>query len=429
MTSHLSLTDDYVDYSANQPPTYQLGLIGNNPPFIFAVEGSFTPQDVFEFGEKRRHELLNEVRTLYNGDLDYDNTFITLTTRKGANNGVVTRYRKNLAGIVRKSHDMERITRLYGYGKNGLTIEGLPGYSVKYIDSQFADPAHIFEGSVDFPEIEDQARLLAEMQRYITTVELPKVSYEIDFVELEKVDAEFQSEAIREVGDTIIVIDESMGFRFDARITEYERYPFEPKRGCVVLANFREMKTSDYIFQATVGSRKAMVYTSENAVLECIKYDDSITLVDGLGMAVSDELNRVRVRLGQVEPGNYGFAAYNKAGKKTLWLDADTGDAQFSGNIIASNFRTNPDGFPFVELSSDYYVFKAAKSETSYIEIEAIQHRMRPRYSNILAVGRRCIPVCKAVDTFSLVSGLNYDIAANDGIIRIKVGVFLLTGV
>ncbi|MFF2889847.1 phage tail spike protein [Paenibacillus sp. NPDC057967] len=328
--------DYYVDFTANVPPTYQLGLIGNNTPFAFAVEGSFNSADVFEFGEKRKHELLNDVRTLYNGDLSYDNTAITLATRKGANNGVVIRYRKNLTGIVRKSHDMERITRLYGYGKNGLTIEGLPGHSVKYIDSQYIDVNHIFEGSIDFPEIEDQSRLLAEMQRYITTVELPKVSYEIDFVELEKVDPEFKSEATREVGDTITVIDESMGYRFDARITEYERYPFEPKRGRVVLANFREMKTSDYIFQATVGSRKAMVYTSENAVLKGIKYDDSITLVDGMGMRVADAQDRTMVRLGQTAPGEYGLALFNKSGVRTIWQDSATGNAYFSGTLQAA---------------------------------------------------------------------------------------------
>src|SRR5690606_16869767 len=116
-----------------------LSLIGNDTPFTFVVEGVFANKDVFDFGEKRKIELLNEVRALYNGELSFDNYEITLTTRKGANNNVSVRYRKNLNGITRKSHSMERVTRLYGYGKNGLTIEGLPGYSVKFIDSIYYD--------------------------------------------------------------------------------------------------------------------------------------------------------------------------------------------------------------------------------------------------------------------------------------------------
>ncbi|MHA7962889.1 phage tail spike protein [Paenibacillus sp. CAU 1782] len=329
--------DDYVDFLATQPPTYQLGLIANGTPFTFAVEGSFASDDVFEFGEKRKFDLLGEVRTLYNGELTYNNTDITLTTRRGGNYGVEIRYRKNLTGITRKSHDMERITRLYGYGKNGLTIEGLPGHPVKYIDSEYIDTGHVYEGSVEFAEIEDQARLLAEMQKYLKTVELPKVSYEVDFVELEKLDDDFRAEAIRDVGDTVTIIDESMGYRFDARVTEYERYPFEPKRARVVLANFRELKTADYVFQATVGSKRAITYTSKNAVLKGVKYDDSVTLVDGFGMRVSDDMNRTMVRLGQTAPGEYGLALYNKAGVRTIWQDAATGNAYFSGTLQAAN--------------------------------------------------------------------------------------------
>jgi hypothetical protein len=329
--------DDYVDFLAAQPPTYQLGLIANGTPFTFAVEGSFAADDIFEWGEKRKFGLLGEVRTLYNGELAYNNTQITLTTRRGGNYGVEIRYRKNLTGITRKSHDMERITRLYGYGKNGLTIEGLPGHAVKYIDSEYIDAGHIYEGSVEFAEIDDQARLLAEMQKYLKTVELPKVSYEVDFVELEKVDDDFRAEAIRDVGDTVTIIDESMGYRFDARVTEYERYPFEPRRARVVLANFREMKTADYVFQATVGSKRAITYTSKNAVLKGVKYDDSVTLVDGFGMRVSDDMNRTMVRLGQTAPGEYGLALFNKSGVRTIWQDSATGNAYFSGTLQAAN--------------------------------------------------------------------------------------------
>ena|GEM_PF-3791191 len=331
--------DDYVDFAANKEPAYLLAKLGNNTPFTMAVEGSFDNQDVFDFGEKRKHTLLDEVRTLYDGELAYNNYNITLTTRAGGNYGSTVRYRKNLAGITRKSHEMERVTRLYGYGKAGLTIEGYGGHTVKYIDSTYIDPAHIYEDSVDFPDIDDQAALLAAMQRHLATVELPKVSYEIDFVQLEKVDAEFTAEAIRGVGDTVTVKDESLGYHFDARVVYYERYPFEPKKARVTLANFRELSVSDYVWQASVGSKRAMIYTSENAVLRGIKYDDSITLVDGYGMAVSDELNRVRVRLGQTGPGEYGLAAYNKAGAKTIWLDATTGDGRFSGKIVAGEIE------------------------------------------------------------------------------------------
>lgn len=329
--------DDYIDFAAAQPPETLLGLIGNNTPFTFTVEGSFTPQDVFEFGENPKLALLEQVRELYGAERSFDNYGITLTTRKGANHGVEIRYRKNLAGITRKSHSMERVTRLFGYGKNGLTIEGYGGHTVKYIESEYFDPDNPYEGRINFPDIDDQAALLDAMQRHLKTVELPKVSYDIDFIELEKADVDFRSEAIREVGDTVTVIDEVMGYRFDARVQRYERFPFEPKRGRVVLANFRELTNGDVLFRATAAGKKAITYTTKNAVLKGQKYDDSITMVDGMGMRVSDDLDRTMMRVGQTGPGEYGMAMFNKAGSKTIWQDATTGNANFSGSIIANS--------------------------------------------------------------------------------------------
>lgn len=328
--------DDYIDFEAARPPEYLLAMVGNATPFTMGLTGNFTPQDVWEFGEKRKHALLTDIRALYDGELTYDNYQITLTTRAGENRGASVRYRKNLSGITRKSHDMERVTRLYGYGKNGLTIEGHAGYTVKYIDSAHFDPNHPYEDSVTFAEIEDQAALLSAMRKHLAERELPKVSYEIDFVQLEKVDPEFSSDAVRGVGDTVTVRDDELGFHFDARVIEYERFPFEPKRARVVLANFREFKSSDYVWQATVGSRKAIKYTSQNAVLKGIKYDDSITLVDGIGITVSDDLERIRAQLGQIAPGEYGVVLFNNSGNRTIWQDANTGEGRFAGRVIAS---------------------------------------------------------------------------------------------
>src|SRR5690606_31136483 len=151
---------------------------------------------------------LHEIRKLYGAELAFDNYTITLTTRKGGNHGAQVRYRHNMQGIRRSDHTMERVTRLYGYGKNGLTIEGYGGHTVKFIDSEYFDPAKPFMGKVEFPDIDDQGRLLQEMQKHIKTIELPKVSYSVDFVQMEKVDTEFESERIREAGDTVTVYDD-----------------------------------------------------------------------------------------------------------------------------------------------------------------------------------------------------------------------------
>jgi phage minor structural protein len=328
--------DDFIDFAAAKPLEEMLALLGAGTPYTFAIEGNFAPQDIFDWGERTKIDLLQQLRELYGAELSFDNYEITLTTRKGGNHGAQATYRHNMKGIKRKSHDMERITRLYGYGKNGLTIEGHPGYTVKYIDSPYFDPAKPFMAKMEWPDIETKARLLQEMQKHLAKYEKPTVSYDVDFVQLEKVDKEYLDERIREAGDTVTCYDEVLGYSFDARASEFERYPFENKSGRATLSTFREKRMVDYVYQASVGSKKAITYTSRNAVLKGIKYDDSITLVDGMGMRVSDDHDREMVRLGQVAPGQYGMEMYNKAGARTIWQDADTGDARFSGKIIAA---------------------------------------------------------------------------------------------
>jgi len=331
--------DSYIDFAAGKTLAQMLTTLGNGTPFTFAVEGSFPVMDIFDWGEKKKFDLLQELRQLYGAEIAFDNYKITLTTRKGGNYGARVRYAHNMKGIRRTSHDMERITRLYGYGKNGLTIEGMPGHSVKYIDSPYLDPANPFMAKMELPEIDTKARLLQEMEKHLAKYEKPNVSYAVDFIQMEKIDQEFESERIREAGDTVTVFDGELGYSFDARANEYERYPFEPKRGSAVLSNFRQLSTADYIFAAKVGSQKAISYTTNNAVLKGVKYDDSLTIVDGLGMKITDDFNRERLRIGQTGPGEYGMAMFNKAGDKTIWQDAATGDARFKGLIQASAFE------------------------------------------------------------------------------------------
>lgn len=389
---HIGLTlgryffDDFIDFAAAQSLEDMLALLSADTPFNFAVEGSFDAQDIFEWGEKSKLALLHELCELYEAELVFDNYTITVTKRAGGNYGGELRYRRNLKHIQRTVHNTERVTRLYGYGKNGLTIEGYGGLTVKYIDSQYHNPDKPFEASVTFAEIESQAKLFAEMQKYLAKYELPSVSYEVTYFP--------RYDGIRGVGDTVLVIDRNLGYKFDARIVQYEYNPLDKvKDPRIVLANFRELTAADYIVQATVGSRRAITYTNKNAVLKGIKYDDSITLVDGMGMAVSDDLDRIRVRLGQVAPGEYGMTLYNKAGNPTLWLDADTGDAVLSGRLQATiivggtingsvinggtingtnifgSFIATSESYPRVEMSTSENMFGAYQSENNFARL------------------------------------------------------------
>ncbi|MFC4103591.1 phage tail spike protein [Paenibacillus xanthanilyticus] len=233
-----SFYDAYVDFAAAQTVEAMLSQLFAGTSVIFSVSGTFVATDIFDWGEKSRLALLHELRELYGAELSFDNLTLTFAKRKGADNGVEIRRRKNRKIIRRNVDESERVTRLFGYGKDGLTIEGLGGRSVKYIDSTYHDPTRPFEAAMQWGDIEDQAALLTAMQAYLAANELPHVYYEVETVGLGPVS----------VGDTIRVYDDKLGYDVDTRLFEYERYPFDKTvRPRLVLGNFRERSIPDYL--------------------------------------------------------------------------------------------------------------------------------------------------------------------------------------
>ncbi|MBB6689900.1 phage tail protein [Cohnella xylanilytica] len=271
--------DLYIDFRAAQTPEAMLSMLLVGTPYTYVVSGSFGARDISEWGEKSRLALLYELCDVFGAELSFNNYEITFAIRKGADNGKQVRYRKNMKGIRRTETDLERITRLYGYGKDGLTIEGYAGHTRKYIDSIFYDRYRPFEASKEWPEIEDQGKLLSTMESYLSQYEVPQLTYETETVNLGPV----------EVGDTITVLDAVLGYDVSARLQEYERYPFQPEqRPRLVIANFRERNRDDYLIEmrrrqketADALARRAAQIEKEQTELEQAQ-DDYQQYVEG----------------------------------------------------------------------------------------------------------------------------------------------------
>lgn len=90
------------------------------------------------------------------------------------------------------------------------------------------------------------------------------------------------------------------------------------------------------------------------------------------------------------------------------------------GYLYGSMFRTNREGYPYCEISSTDNIFKAAKSDTSYIEIEANPESHAGPIIKHVDGDTVAFTGAMGGDYFTLVSGGDYDIGAQDGEVRVR---------
>jgi len=182
--------------------------------------------------------VTNEIINQCGGELHRNNFNVSLLNRIGADNGVQFRYRKNMKTIKRNVNTKKLVTRLIPLGKDDLSISSING-GLEYIDSQYIGnyrrPKY---GVMRWTEIDDENELLTKAQEYLAKAEVPEVSYEVDVVELKAL-AEYGNLESFSNGDDVTIIDEELGINIKARIVDYTRYPKEPWKSKVVIANFR----------------------------------------------------------------------------------------------------------------------------------------------------------------------------------------------
>lgn len=174
---------------------------------------------------------LNHFLVLADAEMKRDNFDITFKPEIGVDNGVRISYRKNLKSIKRTKEGRGVITRLFVFGKDGITLAAP-------IDSAniglYPRPK---SGEITFDEITDLTALAAAGTAYLATVDTPRLSYEADIIELKNAEGYDISEEIQ-IGDTVYIDEEDLGINVTARIVEYEELPFAPDRSRVTLANF-----------------------------------------------------------------------------------------------------------------------------------------------------------------------------------------------
>jgi|UniRef100_A0A831TIG1 phage minor structural protein len=182
-----------------------------------------------------RLRALRHVQAVYRGELVFDTVSrrVHLLRQQGRAEPVAAfAYRKNIVSVEREVDSSELVTRLYPFGKGGMTIEAAND-GVPYVenfqwtsrlrvailrDERFTNPWHLKE----FAEA-----VLAEISK-------PRVRYRIRAADLSAL-AGIEHEAIR-LGDTVWVYDDDLGLDTRTRVVRWRYLVDRPEQTELELA-------------------------------------------------------------------------------------------------------------------------------------------------------------------------------------------------
>lgn len=185
--------------------------------------------------QTNRLDALYQVTEVWGGELEFDtvNRLVHLRKEISRRPGVLFAYRKNIKGIERIVDTTELITRLYAYGKNGITFAEINGgkpyvedyryttivRAAVFTDERFTNPYHLKERA----------------EEILATVSKPKISYIVQAADLSGLSG-YKHESFK-LGDYVLVYDEEMGLKFETRIVKWQYYVDQPWKTQLELSN------------------------------------------------------------------------------------------------------------------------------------------------------------------------------------------------
>lgn len=140
----------------------------------------------------------------------------------------------NLRSIAYKGESTDFITRLYPYGKDGMTISSVND-GLEYIDNhQYSDKVVCGYWSDERYTVPEN--LKADAIKRLASMSVPARSYDCDVIDLAKLDDRFSlfDFAMYKV---VTLIDRQRGLRLDHQIMEYREYPEEPQKNVLTLSS------------------------------------------------------------------------------------------------------------------------------------------------------------------------------------------------
>ncbi|CZR97648.1 Prophage endopeptidase tail [Clostridioides difficile] len=192
------------------------------------------------------HNAISDIKELFNNKskLKRDNFNISLLNNIGESNNVLLAYRKNITGLTATYDTQGVITKIYPHATKKSGKNKKITLSEKYIESKYINnyPTQRIV-AIDFTDddVKDEESLRNKCKDYFTknNVDLPKVTYKVEFIDLSTTE-DYKSYKILEtvnMDDEIIVRDYNLGINATARVVKTEYNPVLKKYNSVEIGD------------------------------------------------------------------------------------------------------------------------------------------------------------------------------------------------
>jgi len=193
--------------------------------------------------EKNALAILRMVQNIHGGDLVFDNgnKIVHLLTFSGKESGALFAYRKNLNSIKRVVDTRSLVTRLYAYGKDGMTFALINGGKEYVEDFTYSNEVRV--STLDCSNFSNPYQMLEFARMCLAEYAKPRVSYVLSAMDLSVLTG-YEHEQW-ELGDIVTVDDRDLNMTVQTRIIRREYNLQEPWKTVLELSSkLRELGDS-----------------------------------------------------------------------------------------------------------------------------------------------------------------------------------------
>lgn len=327
-----------------------------------------TSKRTWECSEKNALAVLRQTQIIHGGDLIFDcaNRLVHLLTFSGNDNGVLFCYRKNMKSIQRVVDTRSLVTRLYAYGKDGMTFASINGGKDYVQDTSYTDEIRI--STLDCSNFTNPYQMLEYTQNKLEEYAHPRISYVLSAMDLSVLTG-YEHEAWA-LGDIVTVDDKDLKLSVKTRVVRRQYNLQEPWNTVLELSTtLRELgdssaqwdKAADVLASTDVIDRQEVKDLVPFNHLRNSRGDSGLAYWVNSGFEV-DATNGVSGTASFKAEGEFGMT---KSMMQIIY-PANRSSYTFSAQIASENLKKGPAGQVGIEVVFEY---EDGSTETRFIDL------------------------------------------------------------